>query len=98
MRSLRTRRHDGQMVARENKCSNSIAYIIYPFVYDTYIFRLFVYYTDEEYSSAEYKLYPEIDGLYDIADHIIFFTLMFSIPYLFLSLKQIYKWINHITT
>ena len=77
---------------------HSIAYIIYPFVYDTYIFRLFVYYTDEEYSSAEYKLYPEIDGLYDIADHIIFFTLMFSIPYLFLSLKQIYKWINHITT
>lgn len=77
---------------------HSIAYIVYPFVYDTYIFRLFVYYTDEEYGASNYKLYPEIDGLYYIAYHIIFFTIMFSIPYLFLSLKQIYKWINHITT
>jgi len=63
-----------------------LGYLFYALICETSTFHQLVYYTDEEYSMLDFKLYPGIDGFYYMAEGFACIAFITIIPYILLFL------------
>ena len=65
--------------------------IVYCAIYEMEWFRSITYYTDEEYALNDCKLYPTIDGIWDLWNEIKIVFFFFAIPYVILIAIRVFK-------
>lgn len=66
-----------------------LGYLFYALICETSTFHQMVYYTDEEYSMFDFKLYPGIDGFYYMAEGFACIAIITIIPYILLFLVRV---------
>jgi len=65
--------------------------IVYCAIYEMEWFRSITYYTDEEYALNDCKLYPTIDGIWDLWNEMKIVFFFFAIPYVILITIRVFK-------
>ena len=65
--------------------------IAYCAIYEMEWFRSITYYTDEEYALSNFKLYPTIDGIWDLWNEMKLVFFCFAIPYVLLMVIRVFK-------
>lgn len=65
-----------------------LGYLFYALICETSTFHQLMYYTDEEYSMSDFKLYPGIDGFYYMAEGFACIAFITIIPYILLFLVR----------
>ena len=65
--------------------------IVYCTIYEMEWFRSITYYTDEEYALSDFKLFPTIDGVWDLWNEMKIIFFFFAIPYVLLMVIRVFK-------
>ena len=65
-----------------------LGYLFYALICETPTFHQLVYYTDDEYSMFDFKLFPGIDGFYYMAEGFACIAFITIIPYILLFLVR----------
>lgn len=65
--------------------------IAYCVIYEMEWFRSITYYTDGEYALSNFKLYPTIDGIWDLWNEMKLVFFCFAIPYVLLIAIRVFK-------
>jgi len=65
--------------------------IVYCTIYEMEWFRSITYYTDEEYALSDFKLFPTIDGVWDLWNEMKIIFFFFAIPYVLLIAIRVFK-------
>ena len=66
-----------------------LGFIVYCTVYEKEWFRSITYYTDKEYELTDTKLFPTIDGIYELADHMVIIAVFLAVPYVLLVIPYL---------